>query len=199
MKNFLILYDSVNGQTQKIAHAIEEKLKFEGHWVTLNTPRDFTGSLKKFDGIIVGGPVRMQRYPKDLRKWVSIHVKDLRHKKTAFFSVCLGILQKENIKVQQEERQIAENFLRLHNWKPDLVDIFAGALSYTQYGWLTKMVMRFIALRAGGSIDTHRDHEYTDWNQVRLFVEKFLHVINKNDVLEDNHANTLTHDLSLED
>ncbi len=105
MKNFLILYDSVNGQTQKIANRIAEKLKFEGHWVTLRTPRSFSDSIENFDAIIVGGPIRVQKYPRDLRKWVSKYAKELQLKKTAFFSVCLGILQKENPAVQNAEKK----------------------------------------------------------------------------------------------
>jgi menaquinone-dependent protoporphyrinogen oxidase len=43
----------------------------------------------------------------------------------------------------------------------------AGRLAYTQYGLLKRFVMRRIALKAGGPTDTSRDHEMTDWEQVR--------------------------------
>jgi hypothetical protein len=47
----------------------------------------------------------------------------------------------------------------------------AGALKYTRYGWLKRRVMRYIAGKAGGSTDTSRDHEYTDWEDLRVFAE----------------------------
>ena len=51
---------------------------------------------------------------------------------------------------------------------------FAGAIKYTQYGFITRWIMRRIAKKEGGDTDTSRDHEYTDWVQVTRFAEKFL-------------------------
>jgi menaquinone-dependent protoporphyrinogen oxidase len=46
---------------------------------------------------------------------------------------------------------------------------FAGKLAYTQYGVLTRWLMRRIAAREGGPTDTSRDHDLTDWVAVRDF------------------------------
>ena len=56
---------------------------------------------------------------------------------------------------------------------PDVVGLFAGALVYTQYGWLKRHVMRAIVKREGGDLDMSRDYEYTDWEAV----ERFAHDI----------------------
>ena len=42
-----------------------------------------------------------------------------------------------------------------------------GRLAYTQYGILTRFIMRGIAAKSGGPTDTSRDYEMTDWTQVR--------------------------------
>jgi menaquinone-dependent protoporphyrinogen oxidase len=49
----------------------------------------------------------------------------------------------------------------------------AGALLYTQYGWLTRWFMKRIVTKAGGDTDTTRDYEYTDWNDLRTFAREF--------------------------
>jgi hypothetical protein len=33
--------------------------------------------------------------------------------------------------------------------------------------------MKRIVRKAGGDIDTRRDYEYTDWNDLRMFAEQF--------------------------
>ena len=46
----------------------------------------------------------------------------------------------------------------------------AGALAYSQYNFLVKLVMKGIARRAGAPTDTSRDYEFTDWPAVDAFV-----------------------------
>jgi hypothetical protein len=48
---------------------------------------------------------------------------------------------------------------------------FAGRLAYTQYGPIKRLILRLIAQREGGSTDTRRDHELTDWTDVARFAE----------------------------
>src|SRR4030095_328619 len=58
-------------------------------------------------------------------------------------------------------------------WRPMMTKIVAGALLYTQYGWLKRWLMKRIVAKARGDTDTRRDYEYTDWNDLRAFVEEF--------------------------
>ncbi len=94
-------------------------------------------------------------------------------------------------------KKIAEDFLAIHHWRPNLIDIFGGALTYTQYGWFTKIIMRYISKQAGSSTDTSRDHEYTDWNQVDRFALGFLQLVSK-DTTANDYPTTLVRDLNLE-
>ena len=48
-----------------------------------------------------------------------------------------------------------------------------GALRYTHYGWLTRMLMRRIVAKAGGDTDTSRDYDYTDWTDLAQFGRTF--------------------------
>ena len=75
---------------------------------------------------------------------------------------------------QAETRRYVEELVRNTGWQPKSAATFAGALSYTKYGWLTRLVMKLIARAAHHATDTSRDHEYTDWNQVDRFALEFL-------------------------
>jgi len=54
----------------------------------------------------------------------------------------------------------------------DDMEMIAGALKYTQYNFFIKWVMKGIARKEGGSTDTSRDHEYTDWEQVTAYARR---------------------------
>ena len=47
------------------------------------------------------------------------------------------------------------------------------AVLYTRYGWFKRRIMQRIVAKAGGDGDTTRDYEYTNWADLRTFVEAF--------------------------
>jgi len=62
---------------------------------------------------------------------------------------------------------IARQFLDHVGWSAGTVACVPGRLAYTQYGFLTRFIMRRIAAKSGGPTDTSRDFELTNWDQVR--------------------------------
>jgi menaquinone-dependent protoporphyrinogen oxidase len=96
----------------------------------------------------------------------------LNRRPSAFISVCLGVLQREE-KVQQDVRAIMTRFLAASGWQPVFTTTVAGALLYTRYNLLMRWIMKRIAASAGGDTDTSRDYVYTDWAALRAFVEDF--------------------------
>ena len=64
-------------------------------------------------------------------------------------------------------------FLEQAQWRPDHVELIAGALLYTKYNFLKRFLMRRISGSEGGDTDTSRDYEYTDWAAVERFAEMF--------------------------
>lgn len=174
MAQILIVYESKYGQTEKISRFIAEKIKARGHSVDLLEAhgQEVTG-LARYQAIIVGGPVYANGFPRGLRKWVTAHSDVLKTKPTAFFSVCLGILQKDQ-ETRRDEMRIVQGFFRKTDWLPMKWGIFAGALNYSHYGWFTKRIMQTIAKRAGGDTDLTKDYEYTDWKEVSQFADDFL-------------------------
>jgi menaquinone-dependent protoporphyrinogen oxidase len=84
---------------------------------------------------------------------------------SAFFSVSLSAASKDPAHVAEAER-IARAFPAEHRWTPAIVRSFAGRLAYREYNPLIRFVMARIARKEGGPIDTSRDHELTNWDEV---------------------------------
>lgn len=179
MSSFLIVYGTKEGQSQKIADFIcAELIRYGNHVDTYDSriiPQDI--DPLSYDVIIIGASVHMGGFPRSLKSWVKSHAEILNRKPSAFFSVCLGILQKEE-SVQQEEKKVVESFFRQSNWHPKLWTIFAGALPYSKYNWFIKKMMKRIAKKAHGDTDVSRDYEYTDWEKVHQFTLDISKMVN---------------------
>jgi menaquinone-dependent protoporphyrinogen oxidase len=174
MAKILVVYGTNQGQTAKIAHFIAHELSQLRHEVDVYDSTKVLSAVRPedYDAVLVGGSVHASGYQRPLKKWVKQHAASLSRKKNAFFSVCLGALQKDE-KVQEEERKIARNFSTETGWVPERTAILAGGLPYTKYNWFLRRVMRNISAKAGGDIDTRQDYEYTDWGAVRAFAKEF--------------------------
>lgn len=173
--NILILFATKEGQTEKIAHFMAEVIRHHGHHVTTqlgeHLPKDF--NTERFDAAILGGSIHMNKYPGYLRKFVIANRDWLDQVPSAFFTVCMAIHSVDK-KEQVAARSLGENFVKKTHWQPKMMETFAGAVKYTQYGMITRKIMQLISKKEGGNTDTSQDHEYTDWDAVTRFAEQFL-------------------------
>lgn len=174
MARILILYDTSYGHTKKIAEIISSEIKKKNHFVEAVDVSMFPHEVCPdiYDGVIVGAAVYAGSYSGSIVRWVKANAEFLNKMPSAFFSVCLGILQ-DDPKVQKDLRNVIANFFKKTGWHPGRWSIFAGALAYTKYNFVIKWFMRRIAKKAGGSTDTSSDHEYTDWEEVSKFASDF--------------------------
>ena len=172
--NILILYATREGQTAKIAEYVAQRLQGMQHQVNTQSvstlPRGF--KLEPFDAAILGGPIHIGHYPRHLTTFAKQHHTWLNSHPSALFTVCMAIRSKVSASRTQAET-FGEQFGKATLWQPRLKATFAGAVKYTQYGFITRYIMKSIAGREGGSTDTSRDHEYTDWDAVAAFSEQF--------------------------
>lgn len=173
--NILIIYESLEGQTEKIAQHIAERFRTNKHQVDINAAQALPVGFKieKYDAAIIGGPIHMGRYPKNLRKFVSQHHDWLNRHPSALFTVCMAIRSKRPGS-REEVEKYARRFSEETQWHATQMVAFAGAVKYTQYGFITRLIMKNISRREGSSTDTSRDHEYTDWDEVDRFTDEFF-------------------------
>jgi menaquinone-dependent protoporphyrinogen oxidase len=173
MARILVVYGTTEGHTAKVAGTITETLHRSGTVVDVNAADDPAPAPDDYDAVIVAASVHAGRYQRPVEKWVKAHAAALARKPTAFVSVCLGVLQHDG-KAQRDLQTIFERFVAETGWRPTVAKFVAGALPYTHYNWLKRMVMKHIVAKAGGDTDTRRDFEYTDWNDLRHFAADFV-------------------------
>lgn len=179
MPRILILYGTTDGHTARVAAALAETLHMEGAFVDVADAgaRVPPPGPDGYTAVIVAASVHASGYQPAVRRWVRANLGVLRARPSALVSVCLGVLQHDPT-VDLELQAILNRFYRLTGWQPTVTKIVAGALPYTRYGWLKRMVMRRIAAKAHGDVDTTRDYEYTDWTDLKGFARDFLRRVN---------------------
>jgi menaquinone-dependent protoporphyrinogen oxidase len=174
MAKALIVYGTTEGQTAKIAQHIADAGRRLGHEVSVQHAPDVgDADLETFDSVIVGASLHEGRYQRAVRTFVDRHKSFLASRRSAFFSVSLAAASHDP-EERAEALRIADKFLSGAGWAPNEIGSFAGALKYTQYSWLKRKVMKSIAAKEGGEVDTSRDFEYTDWGEVTHFAEGFF-------------------------
>ena len=75
---------------------------------------------------------------------------------------------------REETRQYTDSLVSETGWTPKQIKSFAGAITYTQYNFLLRLVMKFIAKKKQLSTDPSRDPDYTNWDDVRQYAKGFV-------------------------
>lgn len=194
-RRILIVFGTSYGQTAKIARSMADQLTAVGDSPTLvdaaELPRD--GALPRglgphdFDAVIVGGSVLYGRLQRSIGRFVRAHLAALNEIPSALFAVS-GAAGSADPAQQAEARRIANEFLRATAWRPAVVETVGGAITYTRYNPLMRWMLRRITAKNGGPTDTSRDHELTDWAQVRRFVESFAATVPHAEHAAAHHA-----------
>jgi menaquinone-dependent protoporphyrinogen oxidase len=170
--SILIAYGSGTGQTAKIAETMARQIRTAGYEVDLADLKSSSPDPQKYDGAVIGAPVRKSRHMGIVERYARRHKTALQGRPTAFFSVCMAVTGGAGgARIAQ---QWLADFTANTGWQPALQTSFAGALSYTRYGIFTRWFMKKIAEKSGHSTDTSRDHEFTDWGAVAKFTDEFL-------------------------
>ena len=185
----LVLYATGEGQTEKIARRIAERLSERNVPVDLHDVADESVTavaLDAYDAIIVGSSIHYSHYDPNLADCLTQFRTALTEIPSAFFSVSLGILSDESSE-RDEVKKITDAYLDETGWTPEIRKDFAGALAYSKYGWLKRHMMHWIVSRAGTRTDVHYDYEFTDWPQVDQFVDEFLEFVESCREPEDEH------------
>lgn len=171
--NVLILYGTFDGQARRIAERIADVIQRGGHRVeTIDVNAGIARErIEAASAVIVGGAVRYGHHAKALEHAVRDNRTAIESRPNAFFSVCMSAAG-PNAKAATAWGYVDE-FVTRTGWQPGRIASFAGALPWSRYNALLKLMMRFIVRMAGGDTDTSRDREYTDWNAVERFAAEF--------------------------
>ncbi|QSG07386.1 flavodoxin domain-containing protein [Halapricum desulfuricans] len=171
MASFLIAYGTSEGQTEKVADRIAETIRERGHDATaldVKGEHDVTAS----NAVLVGSSIHVGKHQPAVAEFVTDHGAALSERPTGFFQVSLSSATDDEER-RAEAAAYAEAFVEETGFDPDRIGLFGGALRYSKYGFLKRVMLKRIAAEATGDTDTSRDYEYTDWTEVEAFADDF--------------------------
>jgi menaquinone-dependent protoporphyrinogen oxidase len=183
MKPILIVYATREGQTRRVAERLAADARTHGRSAEIVDARAARSlELAKYSAVVVAASVHAGKHEREMVAFVRTHRGALERMPSAFLSVSLAEAGAEDAAASPEararSRQEVEGaitgFFEETGWRPGRVKPVAGALLYTKYNFIVRFVMKQIVKKKGGSMDTSRDHEYTDWASVDRFAEELL-------------------------
>lgn len=168
----LLLYSSREGQTKKIIQRIAGQLTaMECDIRDLHQMEAVDWAA--YDKVLIGASIRYGHLNKKLYQFINQNLSELQHADAAFFCVNLTARKEDQGKDTPQGSVYVQTFLKKSPWQPSLIGVFAGALYYPRYGWFDKMMIRLIMTMTGGETDTSKEVEYTNWEKVTQFAQKF--------------------------
>ena len=176
----LIAYATNEGQTARIAGTLAKQFEANGHLVSIldlgdtATPPDPAA----YDGIVVAASVHAGKHQESAQRFVSDHRNALDASTTAFLSVSLSAVAKATEGQARADEQI-RLFLEATRWKPDFVEALGGAFRYSGFSRPWRAIIRLSQrlfrrqLEQQGWPDMTLDQEFTDWDALRRFGQRF--------------------------
>ena len=129
--------------------------------------------ISKFDKIIIGASIRYGKHSKELYKFIRSNKNILDRKSTTFFSV--NVVARKSEKNTPETNPYIRKFLKISNWSPKKIAVFAGKVDYPKYGLFDRYIIKFIMFITNGPTDTSKSYEFTDWSKVDNFARELWH------------------------
>lgn len=172
MPTFTIVYGTGEGQTAKVARRIGETLRERGHEVALFDVTADDPAVVDSDAVLVGASIHVGSHQHEVVSFAREHREALSARPTGFFQVSLSSGTDDD-RHRADAAGYVDDFIEETGWHPDRIGLFGGALRYSEYGFLKRLVMKRIVKDATGDTDTSRDYEYTDWEEVAQFANDF--------------------------
>ncbi len=163
----LIVYATKHGQTRKIVHHLETRLRGLGVRVRSAAADDPGPGPEPAEGevIVAASPIYFGRPRRPVVEWVRERAPALERHRGALLIVCGAAAGTRAEDRAQAERYLTQ-FGRRTRWSPDSAVAVGGAVRFTRYNPLLRWVMKRIGAKEGLSTDSTHDHEYTDWERV---------------------------------
>ncbi|HEX5431648.1 MAG TPA: flavodoxin domain-containing protein [Bryobacteraceae bacterium] len=189
MKPVLVVYATREGHSRRIAERVVDRIEGCGYQAAIidaaSVPPGF--SLDRYSAALLTASVHRTKHEPEIIEFVKQHLETLNRLPAAFLSVSLSQAGAEDNNAAPERRAQAASgvqtmiraFISETGWRPGRILPVAGALRYTKYGLLLRILMRWVSGRTGGATDTSTDHVYTNWSGVDHFVDEFLRSIPK--------------------
>jgi menaquinone-dependent protoporphyrinogen oxidase len=175
-----IFYATREGHGKRVAEHIAERLRAQRFDVDVCNVKDSPELIdtQPYQLAFVVASVHLGHHEREILRFVKSHRADLVRLGAPFLSLTLSEAGAEDSAAPTAKRTAAaadaqrmiDVFVQETGWRPAYMLPVAGALTYSKYNFIIKLIMKAIARRAGGPTDTSRDYEFTDWVALDRFV-----------------------------
>ena len=170
MGSTLIIYSSTDGHTKTICKRISNSLNRVNNIKIISLDEAIKIDLSIFNKIIIGASIRYGKHSTKLYKFISLNKSVLDQKQSIFFSV--NVVARKPEKNTPDTNPYIKKFLKISNWRPKKIGVFAGRVDYPNYNFFDKYVIKFIMFLTNGPTDTSQSFEFTDWSKVDEFAKE---------------------------
>ncbi len=170
MHSTLIIYSSTDGHTKTICKRISNSLDRDNDIKIISLDEATKIDLSVFNKIIIGASIRYGKHSAKLYKFISLNKSLLDQKQSIFFSV--NVVARKPEKNTPGTNPYIKKFLKISNWRPNKIGVFAGKVDYPNYNFFDKYVIKFIMFLTNGPTDTSQSFEFTDWSKVDEFAKE---------------------------
>lgn len=172
MNKLLIIYATVDGQAELIARRIAQTASRSGVEAAVRNVRDKPAAdLTRCGSVIIVASVRYGRHSRAITRFVRANRERLASLPSALVSVSGSAV---DAATRPEAEQYVHDFLRITGWTPAEQLLIGGAVKFTKYNFLIRLITRRAFAAKGVTIDSRRDHDFTDWQAVERFAEDFV-------------------------
>lgn len=168
MAKVLLLYSTTDGHTVEICMRLRSVIEDAGDSVELANLIDRpTLEGRDFDKIVIGASIRYGKHQPAVYEFIKNNRGTLESTPAALFSVNLVARKPE--KNTPETNPYLQKFLRQIDWQPKNLAVFAGKVSYPDYSYFDRQMIRLIMWMTKGPTDPTAVIEFTDWDKVDEF------------------------------
>lgn len=171
--HIIILYDTTEGQTRKIARYAQRHLSAAGHATErLPAAKAQDAALVSSDAALLVASVHGGSYRSEIIEAARYHRANLSRLRTAFVSVSLPAAG-EDPDDWRGLRDAVDVFQTSTGWEPGEVLHVAGAFWFLRYDWLKTWAMRRIAAQRVPTAQRGNDVESINWAALDHFLDRF--------------------------
>lgn len=170
VRNILLVYFSVYGQTRKICETLQGELVRLGVAAEIKPLVEAGADLEHYDAVVIGASIRHGKHNPAVFDFIAQHRAVLESRPSGFFSV--NLVARKPAKNTPETNPYVKAFVARSPWKPKLLGVFGGNLDYQRYKPFDRAAIRFIMWITGGPTDPHTNVEFTNWDDVRCFAAR---------------------------
>ena len=126
--------------------------------------------LGPFDAFVIAASVHQEHHQETVTNFVFAHHELLNTKPSALISVSLSAALEDQ---KTEAQKYVDRFVSVTGWQPRMTLLLGGALRFTKYDYFQEQFVKFVVMKSGYP-SPERDHEFTDWNALANFADRFL-------------------------